>query len=76
MSAIHIHAPKGHYIGQIKFRWAKQWTTVTQYLTDPKTAMAVAILRMEKDKHHLARVLFCTDDGWYEPTIVMTARIE
>lgn len=76
LSKVYIHAPAGYYLGQIKFRWARKWITVTQHLTDPKTAMAIAVLRMEKDKHHLARVLFCTEDGWYEPNVVMTARIE
>lgn len=74
MNNVHIHAPAGHYLGQIKYRWAKQWTTVTHHLTDPKTAMAIAVLRMEK-KHNLARVIFVTDDGWYDPNVVMTARI-
>lgn len=67
---VHIHAPKGHYIGQVKKLWAKRWRTVTLDLLDAKTAMAIAVLRMEKEDSR-ARVLFIDDEGWYEPHVVM-----
>jgi hypothetical protein len=72
MSNVHIHAPEGYYLGQIKRKWGNRWMTVTQNLTDPKTAMAIAVLRMEPEKHIFARVIFCAE--WYDPNVVMTAR--
>jgi hypothetical protein len=71
-NVVHIHAPKGHYIGQVKRLWAKRWRTVTKDLLDAKTAMAIAVLRMDKDDHR-ARVLFIDDEGWYEPHVVIEA---
>jgi hypothetical protein len=70
---VHIHAPKGHYIGQVKRLWAKRWRTVTLNLLDAKTAMAIAVLRMDKEDSR-ARVLFVDTDGWYEPHVVMECK--
>ncbi len=68
----HIHAPKGHYIGQVKRLWGKRWRNVTLDLLDSKTAMAIAVLRMNKDDNR-ARVIFVTEDGYYAPNVVMEA---
>lgn len=73
MTYVHINQPSGHYIGQVKALWAKRWRTVTKDLKDSKTAMAIAVLRMDENDAR-ARVLFIDDGGWYEPTIVMEAK--
>lgn len=65
---IHIHAPKGVYIGQIRKRGHRLWETVGKSRKYAKPAMIAAINAMSPD-HKRARVLFCAD--WYEPTIVM-----
>jgi hypothetical protein len=36
-------------------------------------AMSAAVLFMTAN-HHRARVIFVTDDGWYEPTIAMECK--
>ena len=73
MTQVHIHAPKGYYLGQIRKPWGRQWETVSKDLTDGRTAMAVAVLRMTKE-HHKARVIFVTIDGYYDPHVVMEAK--
>lgn len=70
---IHIHAPKGHYIGQVKRLYGKTWRKVTLDLLDAKTAMAIAVLRMDKEDSR-ARVLFVDTEGWYEPHVVMECK--
>lgn len=70
MRILHIHAPSGYYLGQVKRLWEKRWRTVTLELTEAKTAMAIAVLRMEKEDSR-ARVIFCTHDGYYDPNVVM-----
>lgn len=71
MTTVHIHAPEGHYVGQIRRDWERKWRTVTKDLLDLKTAMAIAVLRMDKDDKR-ARVLFVAD--WYEPVVVMECK--
>lgn len=68
---VHIHAPKGHYIGQVRLYGHRKWKTVTVPCTRAEQAMATAVHFMSAD-HHRARVLFITD--WYEPTIVMECK--
>jgi hypothetical protein len=66
--SVHIHAPKGTYIGQIRLRGHRLWQTVSKSRKSPKPAMIAAINAMGEN-HKRARVLFCTE--WYEPNIVM-----
>ena len=70
MTRVHIHAPKGHYIGQVRLYGHRKWQTVTGRCTRDTLAMADAIQFMT-DRHKRARVLFIAD--WYEPVIVMEA---
>lgn len=73
MSAIHIYAPAGYYLGQVRRRGARRWRTVTGRRKTMESAMAGATLKMHK--HDLrARVLFCTVDGWHEPMVAMESK--
>ena len=67
---VHIHAPKGHYIGQIRLYGHRKWQTVTGRCTRAELAMADAVRQMT-DRHKRARVLLIAE--WYEPVIVMEA---
>jgi len=68
VNRIHIHAPKGHYIGQVRLRGHQKWQTVTIECQNPEQAMSCAVLFMTSN-HKRARVLFVVD--WYEPNVVM-----
>ncbi|MET3371966.1 hypothetical protein ABIC89_001007 [Variovorax boronicumulans] len=68
MSYIHIHRPRGEYIGQVRRYGHQRWETIGNPCKTAKGAMAKAIKAMGHD-HKRARVLFCAD--WYEPNIVM-----
>lgn len=70
MTRIHIHAPKGHYIGQVRLYGHRKWQTVTGRCTRAELAMADAVQQMS-ERHKRARVLFIAD--WYEPVVVMEA---
>jgi len=70
---VHIHVPKGHYIGQVRLYGHRKWQTVTEEWSNAEMAMSEAVLQMKQD-HKRARVLFIDDSGWYEPTIVMEAK--
>ena len=65
---IHIHAPKGYYLGQVRRTWQRSWRTVTGEMAEAKTAMSIAVLKMEKDDNR-ARVIFLTP--YYDPNVVM-----
>lgn len=68
MNHIHIHAPKGEYIAQIRGRGCRLWDTVGEPFTTAKEAMCAAVNALE-ERHLRARVLFCTE--WYDPIISM-----
>ena len=72
MTAPHIHAPRGHYLGQLKGFGCRKWRTVIKTRNSAKHALAGAVRKMTKNDKR-ARVIFCTDDGWYEPNVVMEA---
>lgn len=65
---VHIHAPKGHYIGQVRLYGHRKWQTVTGRCTRAELAMADAVRQMS-DRHKRARVLLIAE--WYDPIIVM-----
>lgn len=67
---VHIYAPRGHYIGQVRLFGHQKWETVTGRCKTAKNAMAKAVLSMTPN-HKRARVLFIVDNGYYEPSIVM-----
>lgn len=68
MSRVHIHAPKGYYIGQIRLYGCRQWKTVTGRCQSDTAAMASAVRTMTTN-YKRARVLYCAD--WYEPVLMM-----
>ncbi len=70
MTIVHIHAPAGYYLGQVRRRGAKLWRTVTGKCTTDTGAMARAVQSMRADDKR-ARVIWCDRDGWYGPNIVM-----
>lgn len=72
MTVVHIHAPKGYYLGQVRLYGHRKWETVTGERDTAENAMAQAVMSMT-EHHKRARVLFITYDGWYEPNIVMEA---
>lgn len=72
MSYVHIHAPRGYYIGQTRRYGYRLWNTVTGRCKTAEAAMSKAVLTMSHNDKR-ARVLFITFDGWYEPSIVMEA---
>lgn len=71
MTKVHIHTPKGHYIGQVRRYGHRKWQTVTVPCTRAEQAMATAVQFMSAD-YHRARVLLIAD--WYDPTIVMECK--
>ena len=67
MTYIHIQAPRGEYIAQIRLRGHKLWENVGKR-RNARSAMIADINKMGPD-HKRARVLFCAE--WYDPVIVM-----
>ena len=65
---LHIHAPKGKYIGQVR-----RWVTVYKSSTSPSTCLSRAALFLGSE-YLFARVLFVTDCGYYDPIVVMEGR--
>jgi hypothetical protein len=68
---VHIHAPKGHYIGQIRLYGHRKWKTVTVPCTRAELAMATAVQFMS-EHHKRARVLLIAE--WYDPIVVMECK--
>lgn len=68
---LHIHAPKGEYLGQVRRRGHRRWETIGKPSKTAEAAMVKAIKGMTPE-HLRARVLFCTD--WYDPNVVMELR--
>lgn len=73
MALVHIHRPRGFYLGQIRLVGHQKWQTIETPFDKPEPAMASAVMKMTPE-HKRARVLFVTDDGWYEPVIVMECK--
>ena len=69
---LHIHAPKGVYIAQVRRLFERKWTQVGGKYTDKHRAQSLAAGNMAGDFKR-ARVLFCAD--WYDPIVVMEASI-
>jgi hypothetical protein len=73
MTHVHIHAPRGKYLGQVRLYGHQKWQTVIEGCKSAEQAMSAAVMFMTAN-HHRARVIFVTDDGWYEPTIAMECK--
>lgn len=68
MSDLHVHAPSGIYVAQIRRAFERKWTTVGVEFKQKHRAQAAAAANMVGDFRR-ARVLFCAE--WYDPIIVM-----
>jgi hypothetical protein len=70
---LHINRPRGHYLGQVRRVGCRLWDTVTGPRRSAHHALADAVLKGKGMKR--ARVLFIDNSGWYDPHIVMEARL-
>lgn len=70
MSRLHIHAPPGIYVAQVRRLFERRWTTVGDEFKQRDEAQAAAAKGLV-DEFRRARVLFCAD--YYDPVIVMEA---
>ncbi len=68
MSNLHIHAPKGSYIGQVRKHGCRKWQDA--HGTYSRLDEAIAASAFELDGNHRLRVIFVDDAGWYEPLVV------
>lgn len=73
MTYIHILRPRGHYIGQVRRCGHRLWETVTKPRSDPHRALAAAVLKGKNRKRAL--VLFIDDSPYYDPHVVMEAKL-
>lgn len=72
---IHVNKPSGYFIAQVKRFRARRWRTVDNERRHDSAvgALVAAVLAMKADDKR-ARVLWVTDDGWYDPDVRMEAR--
>lgn len=70
MTTVHIHTPKGEYIGQVRGYGCRKWRTVSKGRRSAQRTLAAAVRKM-KPSDKRARVLFCAE--WYEPVVLMEA---
>lgn len=68
--SLHIHAPSGIYIAQVRRRFERTWTQVGGEFKQNHRAQSTAAGSMVGDFVR-ARVLFCAE--WYDPVVVMEA---
>lgn len=70
MTNLHIHAPKSEYLGQVRKRGARRWTTVTAPL--PSSQEALRSMAYSMAGYHFGRVIMCQE--YYDPVEVITLR--
>jgi len=70
MTSLHIHAPKGEYVGQLRGYGCRKWRSVITTKNSAKHALAGAVRKMQKNDKR-ARVIFCAE--YYDPVVVMEA---
>jgi hypothetical protein len=70
---VHILRPRGHYIGQVRRSGHRLWKTITGPRRSARHALAAAVLKGKGMKR--ARVLFIDSSPWYDPHVVMEARL-
>jgi hypothetical protein len=68
MRILHVYAPKGEYIGQVRRRGHRLWETVGKPSKTAEAAMIKALKGMTPE-HKRARVLLCTE--WHDPHVLM-----
>jgi hypothetical protein len=69
MNGIHIFAPRGHYIGQVRKAGHKLWETATAEFESAEDALFVLATKMAGMKR--GSILIVDDSGYYEPNLVM-----
>jgi len=67
MEGLHIHAPDGEYVAQVRLRGHRLWQEVATR-NSAESAMIQAVAAMGA-RHHRARVLWCCEH--YDPVVVM-----
>lgn len=70
--SLHIHAPKGCYIAQVRRRFERRWTQVGGEFKQKHRAQATAAANMVGDFFR-CRVIFCCD--YYDPVVVMEGSV-
>lgn len=70
--SLHIHAPRGHFIGQVRPKGFRHWETVTGRRNDRGTCLRLAVTKMPF--RGSIRVLFVDESGYYEPSVVFEGR--
>lgn len=74
MTRLHIHAPKGTYVAQVRRRGCRNWETLGKAVCSKTTAAKRAVTTMlMREEYKRARVLFCAE--WYDPIVVMEASV-
>lgn len=70
--SVHIHAPGGVYIAQVRRLNERMWTQVGGNFKAKNRAQGAAAQNMVGEFKR-ARVLFCAE--WYDPIVVMEASL-
>ena len=70
--SVHIHAPGGVYIAQVRRLNERMWTQVGGNFSVKHRAQGAAAQNMVGEFKR-ARVLFCAE--WYDPIVVMEASL-
>lgn len=70
---VHINRPSGYYIGQVRRCGHRLWKSVTGPRKSAHQALAAAVLKGKNYKR--ARVLFIDNCLYYDPHVVMEARL-
>lgn len=71
---IHLHRPsETRYVAQTRRRGCRKWTTLgSPFLKQENAAVSMTYAMIHK-KAHRGRVILTAD--WYEPTVVMEAKM-
>jgi hypothetical protein len=72
MTDVHIYAPPGHYIGQVRAEGCRTWETVTMDYATLEDALIKASKFFTEKKR--IRVLFIDDSGYHEPTLMFEGK--
>ena len=71
MAEVHICAPDGRYIGQVRWRGCRRWLTVTTRRRTPETALRAAATTFSRGAHRLRVLWVGTDPCYYDPRVVI-----
>lgn len=71
---VHVFAPGGHYLGQLRRVGCRNWQTITGRCSTRESAIARAARRARGREWKRLRVLFVCDNPYYGPTIVFEGK--